>query len=225
MSKNILQDNSPPTADYITRECWRVVDKQYAGIIETLGRAATRVASPEVAELLLELARCLRRSAAGVPVKCCKKNTTDETLYQLSYVSRAVERNPGRLAEIATAIARISLESNRQAGITGALSVGGGWYAQVIEGAIGRLLALFDLILIDTRHEDIRVLDCVAVSFRQFSDWSMAYSGELAPELVRRAVADYAAQDPHSRAGALVSGLVLAEAMASAIAGLTVGEE
>lgn len=193
----------------------RHVERQYADILTTIGEAAAKAGTPRAGKLLMETGKTMRRIAAGLHLDTEPLIGGDAALYRLTYVSFATERHPARLLEEANAIALTSSARNAADGITGALSVGGGWYAQVLEGPSRPLIALFDRILCDPRHEDIRVLDFGPIESRQFSLWSMAYSGEVAPQLVRRAVADYAEQELRARAFASESGIALAAAMSA----------
>ncbi len=118
------------------------------------------------------------------------------------YVSRALEADPARLRAQAEAIALASAPRNARARVTGALAVGGGWFAQILEGRAEVLVALFDRILADPRHADIRLLDFAEIGRRRFHGWSMAWSGEIPPDLAATAAADYLAQERHAGAPA-----------------------
>lgn len=136
-----------------------------------------------------------------------------DALFRLTYVSRAAETNEAALRRQAKAIAARSALFNRAAGLSGALSVGDGWFAQVLEGRKSALLATFERILADPRHADIRVLDFAPIRRRRFAGWSMAYAGAVAQDFVRRAALDYAAQELQATGAAARHGRVLANAM------------
>lgn len=199
---------------HLHRERTRVVEHQYADILTSLGRAARMSGTHSAGVVLAEAGKAMRRIACGLFIDPATENAPAHAIYRLTYVSFAAERQGGLLLAQAREIARVSAGRNRLDGITGALSVGGGWFAQVLEGPIRPLIACFDRILADARHTDSRVLDFEGVASRLFDDWSMAYSGEVPPSLVRQAVVDYVAQERHGESSASASGKALVAAMA-----------
>jgi hypothetical protein len=199
-------------------ESVRIIERQYADIFATLGRAASLAGSHSAATVLAESARSMRRIAAGLPAEYLRGVCVGTLLYRLTYVSFAVERQHERLLQQAAEISHCSEERNAHDGITGALAVGSGWFAQVLEGPVHALIPCFDRILSDPRHADARVLSFEPTDLRQFADWSMACPGEIAPNLVRQAVIDYAKQEQSGCRSAPESARALAGAIASNIA-------
>jgi hypothetical protein len=199
---------------HLHRERTRSIEQQYAEILTTLGKAASMSGTPSAGIVLADAGKAMRRIACGLSIDPKKESVSPTAIYRLTYVSFPAERSAGLLLSQAREIAHVSAQRNRQDGITGALSVGGGWFAQVLEGPIRPLIACFDRILADFRHSDSRVLNFEGVDCRLFGDWSMAYSGEVAPSLVRQAVVDYVAQERHCESSASTSGRALVAAMA-----------
>jgi hypothetical protein len=117
------------------------------------------------------------------------------TLFSLSYVSQATQRDPAALRVEAALIAAASAALNAAAGVTGALAVGDGWFAQVIEGPRLAVLDTFDRILRDRRHTEIRLLAFHPIAQRRFAAWSMGFAGELAPGLLQGAAVEHARQE------------------------------
>jgi blue light- and temperature-responsive anti-repressor len=96
-------------------------------------------------------------------------------LYHLAYVSQSCaqpDRTPhGDLRDIlATSRAR-----NRLAGITGALTLGGGTFGQILEGPPDAVEAAFERIERDPRHRDVVLLDLAPIARRSFGGWAMAF--------------------------------------------------
>lgn len=119
----------------------------------------------------------------------------EESLFSLSYVSQATQRDPAALLVQAALIAATSATRNAEGGVTGSLAVGDGWFAQVMEGRRSVLLDTFDRILRDPRHTEIRLLAFNPIARRRFADWSMGFSGELEPGLLPATAAEHARQE------------------------------
>jgi hypothetical protein len=64
---------------------------------------------------------------------------------------------------------------NHRAGISGALLFNGSAFAQVLEGPLDAVEAIFEAIQCDDRHSDVVMLRNAAAEARVFSGWSMAY--------------------------------------------------
>lgn len=207
-----VHGNDP--GEHLAREQNRNIERQYAEILTTLGRAAAMSGTHSAGAVLAEAGKAMRRIASGLHIGPPGEPAPASAIYRVTYVSFAAERQASLLLAKAREIARASALRNSQDGITGALSVGGGWFAQVLEGPIRPLIACFDRILADSRHSDSRVLDFDEVDCRLFADWSMAYSGEIAPNLVRQSVVDYVAQERHGENSASTSARALVAAMA-----------
>ncbi len=112
-------------------------------------------------------------------------------LFALSYVSRAVERDTASLHRVARAVAVDASWRNGLHSITGALCLGDGCFAQVLEGPGAAVLDTFDRILADARHQDVRLLEFVPIACRRFEGWTMAFSGELAPGILAGAAVEH----------------------------------
>ena len=156
------------------------------------------------------------RNHAGLAPEVGNGEGLQPGLYSLTYVSLATELDPGLLLRQAHEISASSSLRNRQHGLTGALSVGGGWFAQVLEGPRRALLSTFDRLLHDPRHTDIRLIDFAPTKARAFAAWSMGWSGTIPPALVLEAVADYAARE--AAVASLMDSLALLREMRARIA-------
>ena len=99
------------------------------------------------------------------------------SLFQIVYASKnQIEGEPAHVeAEIASILAA-SRENNQRKGITGALLFNGALFAQVLEGALDHIEAVYERIQCDPRHSDVVLLSNAAANERAFSDWSMAYA-------------------------------------------------
>lgn len=67
--------------------------------------------------------------------------------------------------------------NNAPKGITGALLFNGSCFAQVLEGPLSAIEAVFEIIQRDPRHDDVTVLESGLAAGRDFPDWSMAFAG------------------------------------------------
>jgi hypothetical protein len=97
---------------------------------------------------------------------------------RLIYSSR--NRIMGEPHQVAVAIESILLTSrsnNERLDVTGALLFSGDAFAQVLEGPREVIDALYANICKDRRHSHIVLLDQSDMPARDFSNWSMAYSG------------------------------------------------
>jgi hypothetical protein len=66
-----------------------------------------------------------------------------------------------------------AIDHNLRAGITGALVLADGRFAQVLEGPREEVAALMGRIAIDRRHTSVRVVSTSFVSERRFPNWGM----------------------------------------------------
>jgi hypothetical protein len=64
---------------------------------------------------------------------------------------------------------------NDEQGVTGMLLYSGGNIIQALEGPASAVEAIFDAIVADPRHTDVRVLDRGATAQRAFPNWSMGF--------------------------------------------------
>jgi hypothetical protein len=118
-------------------------------------------------------------------------------LYSLMYFSRSAMTDPDvdTTAEIGNILdaARIN---NSKLGITGALLMTSGCFAQVLEGPLDKVQLIFERIRTDPRHTEVTVLQCAPIARRSFSDWSMAFAsptGWLPIQAVVEGVLDHPA--------------------------------
>jgi hypothetical protein len=91
-------------------------------------------------------------------------------LIRLLYASRCAEPVTPALIESILAASR---RHNPEAGITGILCHGGDVFMQVLEGGRAPVNALYNSIVRDARHKDVTLLQCVEISERRFSGWTM----------------------------------------------------
>ncbi len=109
----------------------------------------------------------------------------ETALRRVLYVSDS--RLTGDVVAVAAALARIlgvARRRNAELGLTGALMMGGGRFAQVLEGPPDSVQPVFDSILADPRHAGVTVLEDGLVPARVFPGWSMAYvGGEGRPDI------------------------------------------
>ena len=105
----------------------------------------------------------------------------EQDLHQIAYVSRSRLPEDDFDKEVQSILA--TARSNNPAnGVTGALLFSMGFFAQVLEGPVDAVEDLFEIIQLDERHDQVRVLYYRPVSVRAFSDWSMAYAGVVDSE-------------------------------------------
>ena len=71
-------------------------------------------------------------------------------------------------------ILRTSRANNVHGGVTGALLMYDGWFAQVLEGPQSQVRQLFDRIKVDTRHDAVTVYEEGEVDAPVFGRWAMA---------------------------------------------------
>jgi hypothetical protein len=72
-------------------------------------------------------------------------------------------------------------QSNKLAGITGAMVYGEGRFMQILEGEKAAVTGLYERIVADRRHQAILKLVDKPIKERTFLNWSMAFR-ELSPE-------------------------------------------
>ncbi len=92
------------------------------------------------------------------------------TLCQLIYLSHATQKLSMRDA---MAIVDSASVNNAEAGLTGLLCYGGGYFLQVLEGDGDVVSRTFCRIARDARHSEVRLVDFSVVQTRRFDDWSM----------------------------------------------------
>ena len=98
-------------------------------------------------------------------------------IYRLMYMSQIVlPSEDGAYAAAIDELLRWSRDWNKDHAITGALLFSDGHFAQILEGPAPVVKALVGNIICDTRHRDLRLLECGSVPTRLFGNWSMAYT-------------------------------------------------
>jgi hypothetical protein len=103
-------------------------------------------------------------------------------LTRLVYHSRcALSDNTQQRLEDLRAILAKSTENNRKRDITGALAFDDMHFIQVLEGERNDLWDVFQHIMRDDRHTDVRLVQFVEVPERLFGNWWMAL-GRRTPE-------------------------------------------
>ena len=100
-------------------------------------------------------------------------------LHTLAYFSRNISGRVGDQADALDNILRVSRRNNLERGVTGALLFTDGWFAQVLEGPQAAVELIFEWIVLDSRHTDIRVLYLRETEQRSFGQWSMAFAGSV----------------------------------------------
>lgn len=133
------------------------------------------------------------------------------SVHRIIYVSRSLLR--GDEDQVAVELRRIlavSRRNNASEGVTGALLLGQGSFAQVLEGPMVAVERAFERIQDDPRHADLVVVEVGAVDARAFPDWSMAFAGAAAASAAPRvrAVLDQVGTAPRATAAESVLGLL-----------------
>ena len=91
-------------------------------------------------------------------------------MHRLIYVSRSIARFPPDLK----AILESSRRNNARFGITGALCFLDGVYCQYLEGEKNCLENLYQVLLADPRHKDVKLIELCSITNRLFTNWTMA---------------------------------------------------
>ena len=91
-------------------------------------------------------------------------------MHRLIYVSRSVTRFSPDLK----AILESSRRNNARFEITGALCFLDGVYCQYLEGEKSSLENLYQILLADPRHKDVKLVELCSITNRIFTDWTMA---------------------------------------------------
>ncbi|WP_322514859.1 BLUF domain-containing protein [Rhodopseudomonas palustris] len=95
--------------------------------------------------------------------------------YRCVYWSRQrTEGGPGQAAAEVESILAAARHNNPRLGITGALAIGRGVFAQLLEGPRHAVEMVFEKIQRDERHGDVQVLAFGPVAERAFPHWPMA---------------------------------------------------
>lgn len=104
-------------------------------------------------------------------------------LVRCLYASRPLEPLSGAFVET---ILEQSRKNNPALGITGLLCVSRDLFIQVIEGGRDEVCDLFNAIVRDDRHQQVRLLIYEEISERQFGNWTMGQVsiGKLNPAML-----------------------------------------
>jgi hypothetical protein len=99
-------------------------------------------------------------------------------LVQMVYISRATFPATSHGGEIVPEVSKILRKSrinNREKNIVGALYFGNGFFFQCLEGDEKELLALYETLKNDPRHNDLRIISMKPIDARSFGEWEMKY--------------------------------------------------
>ena len=99
-------------------------------------------------------------------------------LIQMIYISRSTFAPAEITNGIEPNVARILLKSranNKKNGLVGVLYFGNGCFFQCLEGAAEAVDNLYETLLKDTRHKDLKVLSRKSIDVLSFSNWSMKH--------------------------------------------------
>jgi len=91
-------------------------------------------------------------------------------LVRCLYASRAAQYPTSKLVD---AVLNASRKNNPSKGITGFLCVSGDIFIQVLEGGRDEVSELFNAIVRDPRHANIRLLAYEEIGQRKFGSWTM----------------------------------------------------
>ena len=101
-----------------------------------------------------------------------------EKLVQIIYVSRSSEVSAANFTGIEPKIARILTKSrinNRKNGLAGVLYFGDGCFFQCLEGSEIEVDKLYDKLLQDPRHTDLKLISRKQITHLSFTNWAMKY--------------------------------------------------
>ena len=101
-----------------------------------------------------------------------------QNLVRIIYISRTNLPTVDTKSEIDPNIARIlakSRSNNRKNGLVGVLYFGDGNFFQCLEGEEAAVDALYEKLLKDPRHKDIKLLSRNQINQLSFPDWAMKY--------------------------------------------------
>lgn len=93
-------------------------------------------------------------------------------MLRMYYISNVAKGLTARDYEDILAKAR---KNNQELGITGLLIVKGKFFAQALEGEHQHVMALFEKIKLDKRHEHVVMISQAEVEERIFSTWAMGF--------------------------------------------------
>lgn len=97
---------------------------------------------------------------------------------QMIYISRSTFAPAAATSGIEPNVAKILTKSrinNRKNGLVGVLYYGNGHFFQCIEGEESAIDKLYETLLQDERHTDLKMLSRRTINHPSFADWSMKY--------------------------------------------------
>lgn len=98
-------------------------------------------------------------------------------LYTLAYFSRNAADGIGADAHVELGrILASARRNNEKKGVTGALIFSDDHFAQVLEGPLAEIEAIFENIEADPRHSNVTVIHFKPLAARRFGAWSMAFA-------------------------------------------------
>lgn len=100
------------------------------------------------------------------------------SILRLTYRSHSLLAGRGGETSELKDILRVSRINNEAAGVTGALMLYDDWFAQVLEGPEPTVLALFERIRADRRHDTVELDATVGGEEPLFGRWAMALVAE-----------------------------------------------
>ena len=95
-------------------------------------------------------------------------------MFRLIYASRS---NPILDGSEVDSLLATSKRNNKAYALTGVLLYGQGYFLQVLEGDRDEVNRVFQRIVADQRHDDVRIIEAVNTGGREFSKWSMEIIG------------------------------------------------
>jgi hypothetical protein len=101
-----------------------------------------------------------------------------KNLVQLAYASRSTYVSPATSRGVEPSIARIlatSRANNRKNGLVGVLYYGDNCFFQCLEGEEAAVETLYEKLLRDDRHTDIKLIVRRPIVTSSFSEWAMKY--------------------------------------------------
>src|SRR5450830_1097105 len=124
-----------------------------------------------------------------------------QNLIQIIYISRSIFPSSDAFGGLDPNVARILAKSrtnNRKKGLVGVLYFGDGCFFQCLEGEQEVVEKLYQTLLEDPRHKDLKLLSRKEINERSFPDWSMKFVG-IGTEM-KRLLAGYGYKsfDPYS---------------------------
>lgn len=104
-------------------------------------------------------------------------NNMKHNLTQFIYISRSTFLSIGS-SKVEPEVAQILAESktnNRKNGLVGVLFFGDGCFFECLEGEEKEIDALYQVLLKDTRHKDLKIISRKRIKQPSFQKWSMKY--------------------------------------------------